>query len=434
MAHHSIDHDRPFTLRILAALVATGVYYGLVLGLSIRVFLTVLRAGWTYWVTVPVGGAAGLALAGWCSLTWLWIRLREEPEFLEITPQQFPRFHTLVRETARHVGVAMPGGLYVSQRPNGFSLFWGILGLNVQWTGLGIGAPLVPVLSEVELKGLIAHELGHMQSLRARSGDGWYMWAMYNYWSCSDTLARSTTWMKILCPQIWYAFVMTHLTWRVACQEELAADACAVRAVRPRDHGSALEGIAVAQEMFREFIATEVSGLLDLGVRPRNVFEGFRRHVAGLTESDRDCLLARYHERDLTRDFAHGLEESGTASSAAPEYGIMPADRWDPHPRLADRIEHLHALPAAGATYVSAGVTPIDGLDLNVERQLTQRLLVPLLAKRPGVRWRTPEWESLDDQFDRGATKSAPRRAAAAPPHTSRRRPAVAVVEDITWE
>ena len=76
----------------------------------------------------------------------------------EATPQQYPRYHSMVQALAQRAGQPVPR-LYVSPspQPNAFAT-----GRNPKNAAVCINQGLIELLTEEEMEGVIAHELSHV--------------------------------------------------------------------------------------------------------------------------------------------------------------------------------------------------------------------------------------------------------------------------------
>ncbi|MBW1916489.1 MAG: zinc metalloprotease HtpX [Deltaproteobacteria bacterium] len=78
----------------------------------------------------------------------------------EVSPQEAPELHAMVGELAREAQVPMPRVYVVpSETPNAFAT-----GRNPQHAAVAVTSGILKLLSPTELKGVLAHEMGHVKN------------------------------------------------------------------------------------------------------------------------------------------------------------------------------------------------------------------------------------------------------------------------------
>jgi heat shock protein HtpX len=127
-------------LTVLGALfMGIGAALGGTGGLAIGLFLGVAFAGGSYWFSDTLAIKAA----------------RAQP----VTPQQAPQLYAIVEDLTRRAGMPMPR-LYISpeRQPNAFAT-----GRNEQHAAVVVTQGILQVLSDDELRGVLAHELSHVR-------------------------------------------------------------------------------------------------------------------------------------------------------------------------------------------------------------------------------------------------------------------------------
>src|SRR3954454_1134950 len=150
--------------RIAAAIALTVAFYllALVIGLGL-ISLPILGAmgGWfNLWVTITA-----LFLGG--SILWAIVprRNRFHPPGLKLTDQDAPGLLAMIREEAAAVDEKAPDDVYMTMEVNA-AVTQASGGRRV----LIVGLPLMQMLTERELRGVIAHEFGHYRGGDLKAG------------------------------------------------------------------------------------------------------------------------------------------------------------------------------------------------------------------------------------------------------------------------
>jgi heat shock protein HtpX len=130
-----------FLLGLLSALfLGLGYLFGGVTGLIVAFGFALLMNAWTYWFSDKL--ALRMARAH------------------EVTPEQEPRLHRMVEEVAGMAGLPKPR-VYIVQNdaPNAFAT-----GRNPKHSVVAVTTGITRILNEDELKGVLAHEMGHIKN------------------------------------------------------------------------------------------------------------------------------------------------------------------------------------------------------------------------------------------------------------------------------
>jgi Zn-dependent protease with chaperone function len=341
--------------RIAAAIALTVVFYALALtigvGLVALPVIMVLSGYFNLWVTV-----GGLFLGGSILVAIVPRRNTFHPPGLKLTEADAPGLMAMIRDEAAAVQEKAPDDVYLTMEVNA-AVTQASGGRRV----LIVGLPLLQMLSERELRGVIAHEFGHYRGgdlkagplifrtrqaivrtvdhLTDEDGDEW--WAQ----------------RAVRAPFIWYGRTFMRITAAISRREEFAADRCAVARVGRDAHVTALRSIGANAAAYDSFWSAEVVPVLQAGRRPP-VGEGFARFMA-----DKGV-------RDATDAYLNDVLKTDT-------------DPYDSHPSLAERIAAVEALPAGEPD----DDTPALGLAADAET-LEQRVLRELIGDEfPAVGW-----------------------------------------------
>ncbi|KPK47212.1 MAG: protease HtpX [Dehalococcoidia bacterium SM23_28_2] len=128
-------------LGVLSALfLGLGYLFGGVTGLIVAFGFSLLMNAWAYWFSDKLA----LRMAG----------------AHQVAPEQEPHLHRMVEEVAGMAGLPKPK-VYIVQNdaPNAFAT-----GRNPKHSAVAVTTGIMRILNEDELKGVLAHELGHIKN------------------------------------------------------------------------------------------------------------------------------------------------------------------------------------------------------------------------------------------------------------------------------
>jgi Zn-dependent protease with chaperone function len=286
-------------------------------------------------------------------------RIRFEAPGPKITPAQEPRLFGLVGEEARAAAEPLPDDVYLTMEANA-----AVAQVGRRRRVLIVGIPLLHILSERQLRGVLAHEFGHYSGGDTRLGP----WIYRTRETIGRTIARLSdddgdeSWSQKLVrqPFIWYGRAFLRITATISRRQEFAADAYAVRRVGRATHVAALRQVHAYAPAFDGYWAEEVMPVLQSGRRPP-IAEGFRRFIAAEPVAD----AAQAH---LQRE----LEEGET-------------DPYDSHPSLPERIAAVDGMddgePDESARAIGLLTDPADA-----DRRALSHVVPQASAFRP-VAW-----------------------------------------------
>jgi Zn-dependent protease with chaperone function len=231
---------------------------------------------------------------------------------IEVTDTEEPRLWATVREVAAGLGTEPPKHLYLVPDVNAFvfqrSKFLGIVpGERV----MGIGVPLLQILTPDELRGVLAHEFGHYTGGDTRLGPLVYRGRA----SITRTIHHLGGSMVSKVFQA-YGNLYMRVSQAVSRRQELDADANAAHLVGAPAHVSGLRKVHVAGAAFDEYVGTYVAPLWDNGKRPSALYQGFRS-------------FHDHPDHDEARD------------RVAEHMAAAATDPYDSHPSLGVRISAL---------------------------------------------------------------------------------------------
>jgi len=297
------------------ALVAVSLMIGfyllalLVAGLLIAVIVAMVKADH---LNLKVGAfcAIGAGIILWSILPRL-DRFRAPGP--ELKTEQNPRLFTMIREVAAAVGQKMPSEVYLVGDVNAWvAERGGLMGIGSRRV-IGLGLPLIGVLSVDQLRAVIAHEFGHYDSGDTKLGP-WIYKTRASIIRTVMNLGESESWLDK--PFRWYGEMYLRVTQGISRQQEFSADAIAARVVGAEHFVAGLTTIAAAAAAYPAFWDQEMSGPLDRGFRPP-VLEGFR------------SFFSSPHIAPQRRKYVEALVKEGKA------------DPYDSHPSLGERAAAL---------------------------------------------------------------------------------------------
>ncbi|MEU6440530.1 M48 family metalloprotease [Streptomyces sp. NPDC047046] len=259
----------------------------------------------------------------------------EGPHGVELTPEAQPRLWELVRALAEAAGTRAPARILLTADVNAaVSERTRLLGLVPGPRELYLGLPLLQGLTEAQLRGVLAHELGHyahadtrlsgitarvrgqvartVAHLRGEAGEG-------------KTEKRNVLHRLLAKLYTGYGTFVLRVTLQDARRQEYAADRLAARLAGRTATASALRELPALETSFAFYLDAYALAGSDQGLLPPRgeVFGGYGR-----------LLDARQLE-------LVGLRAELPHESSSP---------YDSHPPLAARVRRIEELPDDGRT------------------------------------------------------------------------------------
>jgi heat shock protein HtpX len=287
-------------------------------------------------------------------------RVRFEAPGLKVTDADQPRLLQLIKEEAEKADEPVPADVYLTFEANA-AVMEPKRGRRV----LVVGIPMMRILSERELRGVLAHEFGHYRGGDLKAGP----WIYRTRTAIGRTIDNLTedevadeSWSQkaIRAPFLWYGNAFLRITAAISRREEFAADACAVQSVGRAAHVSALQRSQAFGSGFDFYWRSEVVPVLEAGRRP-SIADGFRRFIE--------------HE-DVAKSADQHLEAMRDHASEA----------YDSHPSLAERIAAVEDRPDGDADHTPCAIELLHEPD-TVERELFAYLMGDPLREFEPVDW-----------------------------------------------
>jgi Zn-dependent protease with chaperone function len=280
-----------------------------------------------------------------------------------VTPAQQPALWARIRQLAAQVGTRAPRRLYLV--PDANAAVWEnarLLGMIPGKRQMMIGLPLLMAMTPAQLDSVLAHELGHYGNRDTRVGGlvGRTRQSVISALRAAGRKGRFQLPGSDMFVAIFraYAKVVLRVTQEASRAQEYAADRVAAQIAGPANAIAALSQLRGIDAAFDFYMDRYVAPGLELGLLPPppEVFGGF----LGL-------------RGDSTRQAE--LDEMRTNPSP------RPADPYDSHPPIADRIAALESLPpghavpdAPGVRAMSILANPADALAAVAMRALQKHV------------------------------------------------------------
>lgn len=332
--------------RATLALVLMVGFYALALGLAAGL-LWIPWAEWHYLGRVhgqvlmfTVGGAIAILVAVAPRAD------RFEPPGPRLEPAAHPRLFALLRDVADRTGQQMPVEVYLVPEVNAWvTSRGGVLGFGSRRV-MGLGLPLMRVLSVSQFRAVVAHEFGHYHGGDVALGP----WVHRTRAAIERTLERVSRHSGMLSrPFLWYGRAFVRVTHAVSRQQEYTADALAARVAGARALADGLRMLRARSAAFDEYWRSELAPALNAGIRPP-MTEGYAQFLAA-------PRVAAWMERYTT---------DALADAAGSPY--------DTHPPLAVRLAALGPIsediePAEEPPAASL-LSRVEALELAILRRL----------------------------------------------------------------
>jgi Zn-dependent protease with chaperone function len=230
-----------------------------------------------------------------------------------------PALWALVEETATAMGTRPPDAIRLVHEVNAsVEERARLLGLIPGRRTLRIGVALLQALTQAELRAVLAHEMGHYAGGDTRFGGLTYRGGE-SLQRAVGHLGPGTLLGRLFSA---YARLYFRLTLAVRRRQELTADAAAVRVGGAPAFASALRKVSAAAAAYDFYIDRYSRPLWHYGATAADFYGGYR---ALLRDPARQEQLIQVIEQELA----------------------LPADPFDSHPSLAERLAAIADGPAA---------------------------------------------------------------------------------------
>jgi len=285
---------------------------------------------------------AGLAI--------LWSVLPRFDKFKAPGPQlkrdKYPQLFAELETVAKATNQAMPAEVYLVPDVNAWvAQRGGIMGFGSRRV-MGLGLPLMRILTCSQFRAVLAHEFGHYHGGDTKVGP----WIYKTRGAIGRTLQSlgNGSWLQV--PFRLYAKLFLRITHAISRRQEFVADELAARAVGAKPLADGLCRVHKIAPAYDYYWRSECAPVLHAGFLPPLV-EGFDQFV-------KVEQIAQEMDQHLEEQLASGK-----------------ADPYDTHPPLKDRVAAVAHLPAGPEL-----TEDLPALSLLADVPALERELIALLA------------------------------------------------------
>jgi Zn-dependent protease with chaperone function len=332
----------------------------IIIGLLAILYAVCLYANQVFF-QIAIGCIVGAIIIAW-SILPRWDRFEDPGP--RLTPEAQPELFENLEAVARTTEQAMPREVFLVPDVNAWvANRGGVMGIGSHRV-MGLGLPLLQVLSVSELGAVVAHEFGHYHGGDTKLGP----WIYKTRVAIGRTIENlgEERWLHL--PFRFYGNFFLRITQTISRAQELTADRLAATVVGA---GSLIEGLKKLHALapaYEAYWMQEARPVLSWGFRVP-LMGGFERFKSA---SGVEAATER------------ALEEALTAE----------ADSFDSHPPLGQRIAAVEALPDAPSTLPDDARPAIALLG---DVGACEKALIGFLAK-PGAEFETVPWSEVTDR------------------------------------
>jgi Zn-dependent protease with chaperone function len=361
--------------RAIIALALMAGFYALALGIAFAL-LWAPYAEFVYARHVTPKLAV-LCIVGGIAILWSVLPRRDrfEAPGLRLKPEQHPRLFKALERVANATHQALPVEVYVVPEVNAWVMQrGGLMGFGSRKV-MGLGLPLMRILTCSQFSAVLAHEFGHFYGGDTRIGP-WIYKTRAAIGRTLNSLGHGT-WLQA--PFRWYGKLFLRVTHAVSRRQEFVADGLAARTVGSKPLVDGLRSVHRVGSAFEYYWHGECTPVLRAGFLPP-LADGFDQFMRAGHIADR-------MDKILEAELAGGK-----------------ANSYDTHPSLRDRIAAVAGLPEGPSSL--EGDLPATSLleDMpGLERGLIAKLAGPDEARKllsipwgeVGFRVYIPHWAKL---------------------------------------
>jgi Zn-dependent protease with chaperone function len=297
---------------------------------------------------------------------------------LRLTEDGHPKLFKELRSIAEAVGQKMPADVFLVPDLNAWVMQ---RGGRLNWGGkrvMGLGLPLLNLLSVSQLRAVLAHEFGHFHGGDTKLGPVIYQ-TRSAIARTVQGLTRNRSILQI--PFSLYGKMYLRVTHGISRQQEYAADELAARVAGSRPLAEGLEKIHKSAPAHAVYWQNEYMPVMGSGYHAP-MLEGF----------------SKFLEDPKVEEFSTKALEEQEASAAASPYVT--------HPPLGERLEAIGELPATAAGTDTSPAISLIGDAEAAESELVEgfmkkyspRRLVPITWDDVASAVYIEQWTNLIDE------------------------------------
>jgi len=366
-----VNTSQSLARRAVFAVLLTIGFYLLALGM-IALLLFIPYAEWTYGRRIHAKLALfciiGAGIIAWSILPRIDRFIAPGPRLL---PEEQPELFKTLRQVAEKMGQEMPAEVYALAEMNAWVMDrGGIMGMGSRRV-MGLGLPLLQVLTVSQMRGVIAHEFGHFHGGDTKLGP----WIYKTRSAIIRTLSGLADDSLLQKPFMWYGNFFMRITQTISRNQEFTADRLAAGIVGSQAMIDALRQIHGSGAAFDSYWRNEYAPALDKGYRPP-MTDGFAR------------LLQVPRIADAVSKIVNEEMESGETSL------------YDSHPSLRDRVSALERMTInriPDTTPALSLLRNLEGLEVSLLTALTEpetvRKIQPISWDMVGEKVWLPIWQ-----------------------------------------
>jgi Zn-dependent protease with chaperone function len=269
---------------------------------------------------------------------------RFPPPGPSLLPSRHPRLFEALRQVAGKTGQEMPAEVYLVGDVNAWvAQRGGIMGIGSRRV-MGLGLPLLQILTVSQFKAVLAHEFGHFHGGDTKLGP-WVYKTRSAIGRTLENLAQHSSFLRK--PFELYGNLFLRVTMAISRGQELSADHLAARTFGSKPLEDGLQNVSRGAMAFEPFWTNEAAPVLGSGFHPP-LADGFARFLQA-------APVAKALEEGLQRQLA----------------GEGAHNPYDSHPPLHQRLAALRASSAQGSAddETAAAVSLLEDLP-TLEREL----------------------------------------------------------------
>ncbi len=351
---------------ILAVLLTIG-FYGMALAIAFGL-LFIVYAEFAYWKRVDIRLTL-FAIIGAVVILWaIFPRVdRFEAPGPRLTRKQAPELFQEIGKIAHATGQPVPNEVYLVSDVNAFvAERGGLMGIGSRKV-MGIGLPLLNLVTVDEFRAILAHEFGHFYGGDTSLGPWIYKTRAAIIRTVVGLSRASNRLLQI--PFEAYAKMFLRITNAISRQQEYTADQLAARIVGKRAAVSGLQSVHKYGYAFQAFFQQEYLPALNANVRPP-MMEGFKSFISV-------PKIAQAIQGAFEQQLAEGK-----------------AEEYDTHPSLKERIAALQDLPEGRITDERPASVLIAGIP-----DAEKIILESIAADKTAVQaLKTVGWEEMTER------------------------------------